>query len=170
MNWSEEEYRAFLDKKSVKIHEYTRPTQKPSESAIAESTGAKHLIVIPFELPTLNEYTLECRKHKMAGAKMKEHTESAIKLALCRHKKSDFAYPVKITFTWYCKNKKKDPDNISFAKKFILDSLVSEGILKGDGWKYIKELNDVFEVDKDKPRVEVEIIEREEKRVSTLCK
>lgn len=66
---------------------------------------------------------------------------------------------VKLIFTWYCKDQKKDPDNISFAKKYILDGMVDAGVLKNDGWKQIQGFEDRFEVDKDNPRVEVEIRE-----------
>jgi hypothetical protein len=66
----------------------------------------------------------------------------------------DSAY---LTFHWYCKNKKKDKDNISFAKKFILDGLVQAGVLPNDGWNDIEGFKDEFYIDKQDPRIEVEI-------------
>lgn len=50
-------------------------------------------------------------------------------------------------------------DNIAFAKKFILDALVKKGVLKDDGWKWVKGFTDEFFVDKKNPRVEVEMEE-----------
>ena len=63
-----------------------------------------------------------------------------------------------ITFRWLCKNKKKDKDNIAFAKKFILDGLVEAGVIKNDGWDDIEGFQDEFEIDAKNPRIEVEIV------------
>ena len=41
----------------------------------------------------------------------------------------------------------------------IQDSLVKEGIIANDGWDYVKEFYDRFYVDKQYPRIEVEIVE-----------
>ena len=56
---------------------------------------------------------------------------------------------VHLSFVWFCRNRRKDPDNISSAgRKIILDGLVSAGILQNDGWKF----SDSFEVGRDQPR------------------
>jgi hypothetical protein len=68
------------------------------------------------------------------------------------------SYPVSINITWYCANRRQDPDGIAGGKKIIIDGLVSAGILRNDGWKEIKSFRDEFEVDKVKPRVEVKIV------------
>lgn len=39
MNWTEEQYQAFIDKRT---HEYTHKTQKSSECAVMEVKGAKY--------------------------------------------------------------------------------------------------------------------------------
>lgn len=67
-------------------------------------------------------------------------------------------YPIYIHFHWFAKNRKKDPDNISSAKKFILDGLQEAGIIENDGWNQIAGFSDDFTVDKKNPRVVVEII------------
>ena len=64
-----------------------------------------------------------------------------------------------ITFRWFCKNRKKDSDNIVVGKKFILDGLVEAGVLKNDGWKQVAGFKDEFEVDRDNPRIEIIIEE-----------
>ena len=67
-------------------------------------------------------------------------------------------YPVKIQFRFYCSDRRRDPDNLSSSsRKFILDALVNEGVLKDDGWKYIKGFSDDFYLDKNNPRIEVTI-------------
>ena len=55
---------------------------------------------------------------------------------------------------------RRDVDNIAFAHKFILDGLVSAGVLEGDSRKYVIGLQDEFpEPDPDNPRVEITITE-----------
>ena len=73
--------------------------------------------------------------------------------------KSRITKPVYITYKWYEPNKKRDLDNIAFAKKFVQDALVTNGILENDGWANIVGFCDEFYVDKENPRVEVEIME-----------
>ena len=52
--------------------------------------------------------------------------------------------PIKIHFHWIEGNKKRDLDNIAFAKKFILDSMVKIGKLKDDNRKYVTAFTDTF--------------------------
>ena len=62
-------------------------------------------------------------------------------------------------FSWYEGNRKRDPDNIAAAgRKIILDALVMSGTLKNDGWSHVQGWEDHFYVDRDKPRVEVDVI------------
>ena len=56
-------------------------------------------------------------------------------------------------------NKRKDKDNIAFAKKFILDGMIQAKLIQNDGWKEISGFTDEFHVDKNNPRVEVTIYE-----------
>lgn len=112
---------------------------------------------IPHELTDLNSYIQAERGNKYAAAGIKQTMTHVCSLYARSLEPIDKR--VKIIFTWYCKNQKKDPDNIAFAKKFILDSLVRTGILKNDGWKQIAGFTDYFEVDESRPRVEVEIRE-----------
>ena len=61
---------------------------------------------------------------------------------------------------WFCRNRRKDPDNISSAgRKIILDGLVTAGILQDDGWKQVSSFTDNFEIDAVNPRIEVIISE-----------
>ena len=113
--------------------------------------------VIKGRLTDLNEYTNACRSHWSNGAKRKQETEEYIAWQLTN--KTTFTSKVFVTFHWYEKNRMRDKDNIAFAKKFILDAFVSQGILKGDGWAHVEGFKDCFYVDKKNPRVEVEITE-----------
>lgn len=70
-----------------------------------------------------------------------------------------FDGPVIMRYTWIEPNRRRDKDNIAFAKKFIQDALIRAGVLANDGWAQIKGFSDDFVVDRKRPRVEVEIEE-----------
>ena len=117
-------------------------------------------LVIEGQLPNLNEYTRACRNNKYAGARMKATSERIITTYIQQQLKGvAFKNTVELSFRWYEPNKKRDLDNICFAKKFILDALVSNGIIIADGWKGVIGFTDNFYVDKENPRIEVDIKE-----------
>ncbi len=67
---------------------------------------------------------------------------------------------MRMIFRWYEEDKRRDIDNIAFAKKFILDALVKTGILPDDSRKWLLSFVDDFpEPDRSNPRIEVEIEE-----------
>jgi Holliday junction resolvase RusA-like endonuclease len=111
----------------------------------------------------LNDYTKACRSNRYAGAKMKEKNEDIVKIAAWHNSVNgivvSFTGKVHITYKWYEQNKRRDLDNIAFAKKFIQDALVDMCVLKGDGWQHIVGFTDEFYIDKDNPRIEVIIRE-----------
>ena len=115
-------------------------------------------ITIPGELTDLNNYTNANRSNKFAGSKIKKENTEAVAWIAKQHKDEELTFPVDFIFTWYVPNKRKDKDNIAFAKKFILDGLVEAGILPNDGWNYVGNWTEEVLVDKENPRVEVEII------------
>ena len=115
-------------------------------------------LIIPGELTDLNAYIDAERSNKFKASKIKkEMTEWCMWAAMTVNTK--VKPPVIIKFKWITKNEMKDPDNVAFAKKFILDGFVRAGLLPNDGRKQIKGFTDEFDVDKQNPRVEVEIIE-----------
>lgn len=117
-------------------------------------------LVIKGQLPNLNEYTKACRGNKYSGANMKKQSEKIISAYIKQQLKGvHFEGIVKLSFRWYEPNKKRDLDNICFAKKFILDALVSNKIIVADGWKGVIGFTDEFFVDKENPRIEVDIEE-----------
>lgn len=113
-------------------------------------------ITIPGEFPTMNQIIAKSKQHYAVYAKMKKkYTELVISHAAGMDTigKADFV------FTWYCKDKRKDPDNIATGIKFLLDGLVEAGVMEGDGWGQVNSLTHTFQVDKNFPRVEIEIFE-----------
>ena len=98
---------------------------------------------IPFRLPSLNNYINECRKNRYAGAKMKKEVDADIGYFI--NQLPRYEKPIKIHFHWIEENKRRDFDNICFAKKFILDSMVKAGKLKDDNRNYVVGFEDSFE-------------------------
>lgn len=106
-------------------------------------------ITIPTGLTTLNEYVNAERRNRYIGAKIK-HQQTDI----CRQfvqsamaKGVRFNWPCTLHFTWHLKNKRKDPDNVAFAKKFILDGMQQAGFAENDNAKYITGFVDDFAYD-----------------------
>lgn len=98
---------------------------------------------INMKLPSLNEYVNACRKNRFAGADMKRRIEA--KIALFLQDMPTYEKPVKIHFTWIEGNKRRDLDNVCFAKKFILDAMVKNGKLKDDNRRHVTAFTDSFE-------------------------
>lgn len=91
---------------------------------------------LPIKFPGLNEYTQANRSNAHIGNDMKTEYTNAVALVV---KRDGFRvkYPVTIDFVWQEENAKRDPDNIIFAKKFILDGLVVAGILPNDTQQWV---------------------------------
>ena len=84
-------------------------------------------VEIPYKFPSLNDYVNACRSNHYAGGGMKKKVQKDIApyiktLPYCEK-------PVRIDFLWVEKTKRRDYDNIAFAKKFILG--------KGEGFYFI---------------------------------
>jgi hypothetical protein len=118
----------------------------------------KQTLILHYLPTSLNEYINAERTNKFMGAKIKkEETEKVI--IECKFEElQPVRGRVKLFFYWYVKNKKKDPDNIAFAKKFIIDGLVEANVLKNDNLNTIVELHDYFVIDNE-DQVIVDIIE-----------
>ncbi len=115
---------------------------------------------IPMRLPDLNAYTRELSRNRYAGAKLKGETEDAIIWAIKRAKPEPIQGPAIFHFTWYERNRRRDKDNVAFAKKFIFDALQKAGILPDDDNRYVKGFTDTFVYGK-KEGVTVEIEDAE---------
>ena len=115
-------------------------------------------LIIPGRLPGLNEITDAARTSKYESANMKKaYTEL---VAWCaKSARLPHFDRVDLVITWYEPNQKRDKDNITAGQKFILDGLVTSGVLKNDGWKQIGDISHRFRIDKYNSRVEVELIE-----------
>lgn len=100
-------------------------------------------IKIGMRLPSLNEYIDVCRSDKYKAARFKRQIEEGIALFLIPLPR--IQKPVRIHFHWIEKNKKRDLDNVAFAKKFVLDAMVKRGKLQDDNRRYVTAFYDTFE-------------------------
>lgn len=112
---------------------------------------------ILLKLPSLNDYTRVCRANKQYANKFKQGYEQQIGLYLMKMPR--YEKPVRIIFTWVESSKRRDLDNVAFAKKFILDAMVKYGKLKDDNRKCVTGFEDRFIYgDKNKVILEIEEI------------
>ncbi|HBI6850790.1 TPA: hypothetical protein K8F72_002326 [Listeria monocytogenes] len=127
---------------------------------LLKTTTTSNKIIIPLPLTDLNTYINKERGHRQAAAKVKKQMtyicSSYVKLAMQHGVK--FPVPCRLKFTWIIPNKRKDSDNIAFAKKFIFDGMMKAGFIENDNLNYIEGFSDYFIVDKDEEsRVIVEV-------------
>jgi len=118
-------------------------------------------IVVPGEMPGMNEIVGAAKlaaRARYGGGYTKEKRE-------CTGLVERAALGVQpvpaasVVCHWYCKDKRRNPDNIAAGVKFALDGLVHAGVLKNDGWSEVLELRHTFHVDKHNPRLEIELME-----------
>jgi hypothetical protein len=116
-------------------------------------------LFIPGTFPTLNDYIDAERKHRLMAAKMKENETYRVKLLSTKLPK--FTQPCKFVFTWHEKDRRRDPDNIIFAKKFILDGLVAAGVIPNDTQKWVLGFAESIIIDPKNAGVEILITGKE---------
>ena len=112
-------------------------------------------LVIEGTLCTLNEYINEERTHKYRASKIKKQETNKCIIYAKNQLQPITDIPVNVVCDWYTTGR-KDPDNIAFGIKFILDGLVKAEMLANDGHKQINSIHHNFYVDKENQRVEVE--------------
>ena len=157
-----------LKKSSAPTQSRKRNTRKKSafltryaEPEITESVQGVEMF-LPVRLPGFNEAiaaskTGRGRFNRYARDKEEIQTVLCLMLKTLGLRRFD---KCRIGFTWVEPDRKRDIDNISAGKKYILDSLVSLGVLKDDSWKYVKGfLPEFFEADKNNWGVRVRIEE-----------
>lgn len=93
---------------------------------------------ITTELPGLNEYINLERANKFKAVKIKKQFTDICGM-FAKKVKSKIKKDTKYSFVinWTVKNNKKDPDNIYFGIKFILDGMVKSGVLQNDTRRFV---------------------------------
>lgn len=117
-------------------------------------------LVVKGVLPGLNEMTNANRTNRYKGNKQKREATRLVywSCRACHLKKIKGIHDYE--FIWYCKDKRRDKDNIMAGQKFIFDGLQEAGVIENDGWGQVGNISHSFLIDKNNPRVEVEIKER----------
>lgn len=99
------------------------------------------------------------KRNKYDYVRMKREAIQTVGIIARSQLKQEIQTPAVFSFTWYCPNKRKDPDNVMSGQKYVFDGLQEYGLLKNDGWGQIAAITHSFHVDKQNPRVEIEIME-----------
>lgn len=118
----------------------------------------RQTLFLPYQFPSLNEYISAMNRNRHIANKMKQEWTERVAWEAKAQKIVPYQTPVALSFTWLEPNAKRDPDNIIFAKKFILDGLVTAGVLPNDTQKWVRGFN--FErwiVVKDASKIGVEV-------------
>ena len=115
-------------------------------------------LVIETDLLSLNTVIASAKSHwGVYSAEKRRRTEAVMLLAL-----SQKLTPVKsctVRMIFYAQHKRIDPDNLLINAKYVLDGLQGAEIITSDGWGTIEGLEFRFLLDRDRPRIEVELIE-----------
>lgn len=113
-------------------------------------------VTIDYRFTSLNEYIKAERTHRFKAAEIKKQGTEIARLSAIGYRPITI-YPVEITCLWFRTDQRTDPDNIEFSIKFILDGFVKAGLLKNDGWKFIKSISHNFELaDRDYVIVDIQ--------------
>lgn len=99
--------------------------------------------------PTLNEY-IDCeRGSTIAAAAMKKKCTEQVRIQCEEQNIPAVSGKVDLLFEWHSSTR-HDPDNVAFAKKFILDGLQLAGVLENDNRKFIGTMADeIIQDDED---------------------
>jgi hypothetical protein len=114
-------------------------------------------LIIQGRMTDANQFIAAVAVNRYAGGSIKKRETEKVAWLCKEQKLVSTKNPVDLIFNWYCKNKKKDKDNIAFAKKFIIDGLQMAGVIQNDTWALINGFTDKFYLDENE-RIEVEII------------
>lgn len=123
-------------------------------------------ITIEGKFPSMNEFIDANRRSKgrfNKGNAMKQQSQNEISWQILKqHRKLHIDKPVKLIYSYYEPNKKRDLDNISgYFHKVFQDALVNCGVIHNDNWHYIVGFTDEFYIDNKHPRIEIKIVEVE---------
>ena len=116
-------------------------------------------LVIHGSMPRLNDTIRATKSHwSRYSAEKRKYTE-AVAWAALEAKLRPVTAPVEITFKWFSKDRRADPDNIRYAAKHILDGRQVAKILPNDNQTWIRGFRDQFAVDRNDPRTEITLRE-----------
>lgn len=113
---------------------------------------------VPGPLPGQNEI-ISAAKSGRGGAnaysRMKKQWGDTVWALARAAKLRPLDLPVRVSFLWTEKARRRDLDNIIAGGKFVMDGLVKAGVLGGDGWNHVGAIEHRFMVDAKRPGVQV---------------
>lgn len=113
-------------------------------------------LTIPGRLPGWNEIT---DGHPMKQYRVKQEAMDIVGWMI-RQQRIKPVGRASIKITCYEPNRKRDPSNVrAGAEKVILDALQNCGIIRNDNWRWLSDTPATVEYDKQRPRIEIEIME-----------
>ena len=155
-----------LPLKRTEANDNTKDVKVPSEelnacTGVLDANRGIYRVTIPGRMPSLNEYIDAERKNRFVAAQMKSEKQYLAGLYIRKALPGvHIDVPVYIHYHWFEPNKRRDKSNAcAFGRKVIEDALVQQHVLRDDGWDEIVGFVDHFAVDKNNPRIEVELIE-----------
>ena len=87
---------------------------------------------LDFPLPTLNEMIRTARGNKYAAAAQKKKYTALVATEIMVQTERPHFEAISLDITWIETKKKRDPDNVFAAAKFILDGMVAAAIIDDD--------------------------------------
>ena len=98
------------------------------------------ILTLDFKLPSLNDYVEACRTHWSKGASFKKKIERDIIFEAKASKIQRITGPCVVYIDYQEKNKMRDVDNVYSANKYVLDALVTAGVLENDNPKCVRDV------------------------------
>lgn len=123
-------------------------------------------VVIEGTLPGMNDVISRNRNTWQSGAALKKRSTDWCYAFFFNALRTGAIKPVTkqvdIHVKWYEKNRRRDHDNVlAGGLKMILDGAVKAGVLPDDSQKWVADIHSEIDVDRNRPRVEIEFNERE---------
>lgn len=106
-------------------------------------------------LPTFNQYSALERTNRLKAAEVKRQVQDGLLRQMTDAK--SFNGHVYVGFVWIRPDMRYDKDNVTFAKKFILDALQEAHVIKNDSWRMCTPFDLGYKVNKQNPRTIVRI-------------
>ena len=111
---------------------------------------------IPGRFVSLNEFY---KMTPMDQHKVKRSADNTVAWCAKAAKVRPYDKPIRYHVLWVEQNRRRDLDNVAFAKKFIQDGLVKAGIIRNDTHHEIVGFSDDFAYDSRNPRIVVTLEE-----------
>jgi hypothetical protein len=138
---------------------------KESKAVLCTEETMTYLLTIPGRLPGLNELISNRGRPWWACRTTKQKAMKEVMWHFQAAKIPPFVTPIRMKINWIEKNERRDRDNVvGGGMKILLDSIKTLSIIVNDSRKWVLDpINDTTQIDKRRPRVEIEIIEVKKK-------